>query len=210
MSYGEYLQSPHWREVRAKRLEKDGYRCAICGSTKDLNVHHLTYIRKGDENIETDLITVCHACHTMLHRVAERSGDDYFKLVSNISKMPEHQHDTLRVQFWNKLRDLMAVEIWLRDQANGGDIKVWDSGGGMVGNLVRSVRYSYPDVKMPISVNLTLDVKNILRLARSMKICQMHKFGFSTSEIADAVMANTANVQKVLRRHGFNAYAKIQ
>lgn len=209
MNYGEYLNSEHWRETRQQRLERDGHKCAICGSTKDLNVHHLTYIRIGKENIDTDLITVCHACHAMLHRVADRSKEDYLKLIEDLAKSPPHLHDSIRVPFWNKIRDLLAVEIWLRDQANGGDIRIWDSGGGMVGTLSRSIRYSYPDVKMPSTLNLTLEVKNILRLARSMKICQMHRAGYATAAIADVVMANTTNVQKVLKRHGFNATAKI-
>jgi len=57
--------SPHLRE---KVLERDGYRCQICGATTSLDVHHLTKAREWpyewdeEEHLE-EFITVCKRCH---------------------------------------------------------------------------------------------------------------------------------------------------
>ena len=62
----EYLQSEAWKKIRALRLKIDGYRCAKCGTAKNLAVHHVTYERLGHEDID-DLLTLCSDCHMTLH-----------------------------------------------------------------------------------------------------------------------------------------------
>lgn len=57
----------HWQTIRKKRLEHDDHRCTICGATEDLHIHHLTYDRKGNEDL-TDVITLCGACHRGEHK----------------------------------------------------------------------------------------------------------------------------------------------
>jgi len=66
MDYSEYLSTNHWKETKKKRLEMDGFKCQICGSAKNLNVHHLTYESIGFEEM-LDLVTVCKDCHEKLH-----------------------------------------------------------------------------------------------------------------------------------------------
>ena len=66
--YREYLESSHWDTVRLARLKKDGYRCQICGSAKNLCVHHLTYDRMGHELMD-DLLTLCRDCHEKVHAI---------------------------------------------------------------------------------------------------------------------------------------------
>lgn len=69
MKYEEYLQSDIWREKRMKALKRDGFQCQICGSGKNLQVHHIRYPNTyGEEPLE-DLITVCDVCHSAkLHK----------------------------------------------------------------------------------------------------------------------------------------------
>lgn len=66
MPYNNYLQSEHWRITRTKALLKYGERCLFCGSSKSLNVHHITYKRRGYERI-SDLSVICNSCHTRHH-----------------------------------------------------------------------------------------------------------------------------------------------
>lgn len=40
-SYRELLFDERWREKRMHILERDGYKCTICGSEKNLVVHHV-------------------------------------------------------------------------------------------------------------------------------------------------------------------------
>jgi len=66
MPYKEYLLTYHWRTMRSKALKRAHYKCQICGSTKQLNVHHNTYENRGEEKYE-DLIVLCKDCHSKFH-----------------------------------------------------------------------------------------------------------------------------------------------
>ncbi len=65
--YADYLQSPHWRELRRMVLERDEHRCRRCGSPKHLQVHHRFYTRLGTEPLGA-LVTLCGRCHRRIHR----------------------------------------------------------------------------------------------------------------------------------------------
>lgn len=77
--YNKYLQSRKWRELRKQRIEKDHGQCAICGSTKNLLVHHTTYENYKNENLD-ELLTLCKTCHYRMHNPLK----DYFNSKSNI------------------------------------------------------------------------------------------------------------------------------
>lgn len=52
-------------------LNRDDYTCQYCkGKHKDskLEVHHIIFRSKGGSDEEENLITLCHTCHTSLHR----------------------------------------------------------------------------------------------------------------------------------------------
>ncbi len=75
MSYSEYLQSPGWKARRQKALKFANFRCQVCNSTEDLNVHHRTYERLGHEHMG-DLITLCKNCHEIFHNNAELASGE--------------------------------------------------------------------------------------------------------------------------------------
>ena len=66
MSYKDYLKTEHWQKTRISALIKSGYKCQLCGSTHNLNVHHNTYKNRGNEKPE-DLIVLCKDCHAKFH-----------------------------------------------------------------------------------------------------------------------------------------------
>ena len=59
----DYYKSPGRAAKRNERLKIDGYKCARCGFTRALEVHHINYERFGDEDVGRDLITLCKKCH---------------------------------------------------------------------------------------------------------------------------------------------------
>lgn len=68
IDFNEYLNSSMWAEKKKGILERDGYKCVLCGSAKNLHVHHITYENLPFEKDE-DLITVCNKCHEKLHKM---------------------------------------------------------------------------------------------------------------------------------------------
>ena len=68
MPYADYLRSSHWKRKRAKAIRKAGGRCQFCGAQELLQVHHLTYARKGCEQL-ADLQVLCADCHKGEHQV---------------------------------------------------------------------------------------------------------------------------------------------
>jgi len=55
---------------RQKALERDGYKCVVCGEVEGIGVHHKDFSGQGDNpNNELDnLMTVCKPCHTEIHK----------------------------------------------------------------------------------------------------------------------------------------------
>jgi len=66
MSYSDKLQHPKWQRVRLKIMERDDFKCRICGRNDTLlHVHHTVYL-KGHEPWEYDdnfLLTLCTPHH---------------------------------------------------------------------------------------------------------------------------------------------------
>lgn len=68
MSYPIFLQSKYWALVRKEVLKRDGYKCIICQSDKELNIHHDSYKHHPHELKHLqDLMTLCRVCHREHH-----------------------------------------------------------------------------------------------------------------------------------------------
>ena len=65
--YRDYLRADHWQRTRAQVLARARGFCEDCGLRTNLDVHHLTYKRKGQERL-TDLRALCRSCHTARHQ----------------------------------------------------------------------------------------------------------------------------------------------
>lgn len=68
MNYKSFLNTPYWQAVRQKVLKKWNYKCALCSSNENLNIHHRSYENKGRELVnQNDLICLCNNCHSTFH-----------------------------------------------------------------------------------------------------------------------------------------------
>jgi 5-methylcytosine-specific restriction endonuclease McrA len=56
-------------QLRKQVLRRDGWRCQVCGSMKDLQVHHKTLRSQQGSDDDLNLITLCAGCHEGLHRL---------------------------------------------------------------------------------------------------------------------------------------------
>ncbi len=71
-SYKSYLKSKYWALVRREVLKRDRKKCTVCGSKKNLQVHHTTYAHKYREHEHLgDLLTTCKDCHYKFHLICE-------------------------------------------------------------------------------------------------------------------------------------------
>lgn len=61
-----YLKSSHWKCLRILALTRDSNKCTKCGSSENLNVHHVKYKQIYDVGVE-DLSTLCKTCHLNEH-----------------------------------------------------------------------------------------------------------------------------------------------
>jgi 5-methylcytosine-specific restriction endonuclease McrA len=59
-----------YARLRRLILERDGWRCQECGSSKNLDVHHIRRRSALGDDAETNLITLCRECHQILHGAA--------------------------------------------------------------------------------------------------------------------------------------------
>ena len=54
--------------LRQQVLRRDGWRCQLCGSMSNLEVHHKQFRSHSGDDSKENLVTVCDACHSALHR----------------------------------------------------------------------------------------------------------------------------------------------
>jgi 5-methylcytosine-specific restriction endonuclease McrA len=64
------LDSTSYRELHRQVLERDGWRCQVCGLMQHLQVHHLEFRSQSGDDVEQNLITLCVECHDEVHRAA--------------------------------------------------------------------------------------------------------------------------------------------
>jgi len=65
-----YREEKHFSGKRKDALQRDGFRCTVCGSDSDLVVHHIDWNGRGKLKPNNDLgnlTTVCRACHVRIH-----------------------------------------------------------------------------------------------------------------------------------------------
>lgn len=55
------------RATRRMVLRRDQYRCTVCGTSHDLEVHHIVPRAEGGTNDPANLVTLCMACHSDTH-----------------------------------------------------------------------------------------------------------------------------------------------
>ncbi len=59
-----YLFSPSqvepWKQLRKEVLYRDSFKCVLCGTMGNLNIHH---VRRGMGITIRDLVTLCPSCH---------------------------------------------------------------------------------------------------------------------------------------------------
>lgn len=73
--YKQYMKSDEWEQKRQERIAIDKG-CVMCGrpieKIKSVQVHHVTYKNLGNEDVLTDICTLCGSCHRKIHNFYNR------------------------------------------------------------------------------------------------------------------------------------------
>ena len=75
----DYLLSVRWKIKRNAVFTRDDNTCQSCGSTEQLECHHIDYSMLGDEPLE-HLITICRQCHQTVHNRLGYSRETYYNI----------------------------------------------------------------------------------------------------------------------------------
>lgn len=89
MTYSDKLKDPRWQKKRLQVLDRDDFKCTLCGDKKEtLHVHHKSYHKSGnpwDTELE-NLSSLCATCHN----VFEKLKSTLIGEVVSIIKLPDN------------------------------------------------------------------------------------------------------------------------
>ncbi len=75
----KYMKGEQWKALRILTRLRDGSKCRVCGSMRNLNCHHIHYDNLGNEELD-DLVTLCENCHTKLHEELGYDRNGYYPI----------------------------------------------------------------------------------------------------------------------------------
>jgi 5-methylcytosine-specific restriction endonuclease McrA len=61
------LDAESYEGLRQQVLRRDGWRCQLCGTMSNLEVHHREFRSHSGQDSEENLITLCGRCHSTIH-----------------------------------------------------------------------------------------------------------------------------------------------
>ncbi len=65
------LSLANYHRLCTQILERDGWRCQHCGSSQNLQVHHICFRSQLGDDTAENLVTLCAKCHEQIHRCAQ-------------------------------------------------------------------------------------------------------------------------------------------
>jgi 5-methylcytosine-specific restriction endonuclease McrA len=63
----------NWENFRLKVYQRDNYQCQNCGLSGgpngeiELHAHHIVPLSVGGNNTLSNIVTLCHHCHILIH-----------------------------------------------------------------------------------------------------------------------------------------------
>lgn len=102
MPYRDFLATDYWKQVAKLVKERDGYKCRICNSGQQLDVHHRSYAHRGCDHLHLDeLTTLCRTCHHR-HHFPQKQVETKV-IVKTVVKYRNPPQDRSDESYWNIL-----------------------------------------------------------------------------------------------------------
>jgi hypothetical protein len=67
VDFVEFIGELSNRRANLIILKKDHFKCRLCNSPEDIQVHHITPKSIGGKNTFDNLVTLCSKCHHFIH-----------------------------------------------------------------------------------------------------------------------------------------------
>ena len=85
MTYAEKLRDGRWQQKRLEIFQRDNFKCCCCGSTNDLQVHHLIYSKRDPWDYPNDVYqTLCGDCHEIRQELTDKIVDSIRLSLKNV------------------------------------------------------------------------------------------------------------------------------
>lgn len=94
------MRATEWTEHRDAALKYAGYRCQVCNSDTNPQVHHRTYARYGNERPE-DLTVLCGYCHVRFSRRRDKKVGE----MPDCAEFRKHNRHLL-LAVWRQISEL--------------------------------------------------------------------------------------------------------
>lgn len=76
-------RSRQWKHIAHAVKLRDGWRCTECGSSTNLEAHHITPLAEGGDDHPANLTTLCRGCHKGIHSTPGRA--DWLDLLQEVA-----------------------------------------------------------------------------------------------------------------------------
>lgn len=72
-TYSDKLKNPKWQKKRLSVLNRDKWKCKLCGDADtNIQVHHTKYVGANPWDTPDEfLISICEHCHQVLHELKD-------------------------------------------------------------------------------------------------------------------------------------------
>lgn len=98
----------NWKELSDRCKQRDGHRCVICKSIKNIEAHHT----RNNPTVE-NLITLCKKCH----RIVGGSNRKLVRELNEIRLNPNSKKEEIESKF-NEVRDVFKKHFEMRERLN--------------------------------------------------------------------------------------------
>ncbi len=69
------LDADDYTALHRQVVERDNWRCQVCGSMQNLEVHHIQFRSHSGPDTERNLVTLCNSCHRSSHGAQKTLAD---------------------------------------------------------------------------------------------------------------------------------------
>lgn len=75
--YEDFIASETWKGIKKEVIGIQDKSCAVCGSVKNIQIHHKHYDKEFGTESNDDLMVLCESCHEEMHQEVKESNISY-------------------------------------------------------------------------------------------------------------------------------------